>query len=116
MDEEFFVPQNVQATYRLWLMGPRHLKRLILAPVLAILTGWAMAGLSLYLAAFTAVFLASCYVACCCVPVVAGEQTLVEVWVAIRRHNRSQVVFRPSQGGDACSTFDACFSGRNARH
>lgn len=108
MDEEFFFPQNVQTSYRLWLMGPKHLKRLILAPVLAILTGWAVAGLSLYLAAFTAVFLASVYIACVCVPVVAGEQTLIEVWIAVRRHSRTQVVFRP-EGGDLCSTYGAGF-------
>lgn len=105
MDEEFFFPQNVQASYRLWLMGPKHLRRLILAPVLAIGIGWATARISLYLAAFLAIFSASVYAACFCVPVVAEEQTLWEVWLALRRHTRAQVRFRPTGGGDACSTF-----------
>jgi hypothetical protein len=105
VDEEFFFPQNVQASYRLWLMGPKHLRRLVLAPVLAIVLGWVTAGLSLYLAAFLAIFSASVYTACFCVPVVAEEQTLWEVWLALRHHSRSQVRFRPGGGGDACSMY-----------
>ena len=88
MDEEFFFPQNVRTSYRLWLLGPRHLKRLLLAPVIALPTGWALYGLSFFLAVTVAAFLAAIYAALFCVPLLADEQTLSDVGLEILRHRR----------------------------
>jgi hypothetical protein len=93
MDEEFFFPQNVRTSYRLWLLGPRHLKRLALAPVLALLAGWALHGLSFLLAAIAAGLLASVYGAVCCLPLLSDEQTLADIGLEILRHRRHQTAF-----------------------
>jgi len=93
MDEEFFFPQNVRTSYRLWFLGPRHLKRLALAPVIALATGWALHGLSLFLAVAVAGFLAAAYSAVFCLPVFGDDQTLSDIGLEIRRHRKQQARF-----------------------
>lgn len=93
MDEEFFFPQNVRTTYRLWILGPRHLKRLALAPLIALAVGWLFVGVSLFLAALLAALFASAYAGLCCVPVLAEERTAWDVWQELRRHQKGQAVF-----------------------
>jgi hypothetical protein len=90
MDEEFFFPQNVRTTYRLWLLGPRHLKRLALAPVLALLLGWATYRISLLLAIALAAFAAAVYTAVFCLPLLGDDQTLSDIGLEIYRHRRHQ--------------------------
>lgn len=93
MDEEFFFPQNVKTTYRLWLLGPKHLKRLALAPVIAVAAGLALYSLSLFVAALVAGLLAAAYGAICCVPLLGEDQTLSDIWLEIWRHRRRQATF-----------------------
>jgi hypothetical protein len=93
MDEEFFFPQNVRTTYRLWLLGPRQLKRLAVAPVLALLIGWALHGLSFLVAAIAAGLLASVYGAVFCLPLLSDEQTLSDIGLEVLRHRRTQSTF-----------------------
>jgi len=89
MDEEFLFPQNVQTGYRLWLFGPRHLRRLSLAPVLAILLGWPLAGVSVLAAAIGGTLAGTAYAVVVCVPIFPEEETLWDALREIRRHRRS---------------------------
>ncbi|HYF90941.1 MAG TPA: hypothetical protein VD969_01710 [Symbiobacteriaceae bacterium] len=93
MDDEFFFPQNVRTSYRLWILGPRHLKRLSLAPLIAVLAGLALFKVSLFLAAVVAGLLASVYAALFCIPLLADEQTLSDVGWEVYRHRRHQTAF-----------------------
>ena len=93
MDEEFFFPQNVRTSYRLWLLGPSHLRRLALAPVILLLTGWALHGVSMFLAAVVAGLLTALYTALLCVPLLGDDQTLSDVGLEILRHRRRQTSF-----------------------
>lgn len=90
MDEEFFFPQNVRTSYRLFMLGPAHLKRLVLAPVIAILVIVGLYQVSLFLAVAVGILLASVYTGLCCVPLMGDEQTLLDVALEIRRHGRTQ--------------------------
>jgi hypothetical protein len=94
LDEEFFFPQNVRTSYRLWLLGPRHLKRLTLAPVILLLVGWALHGVSIFLAAVMAGLLTALYTGLVCVPLLGDDQTLSDVGLEILRHRRRQSTFR----------------------
>lgn len=90
MDEEFFFPQNVRTTYRLFMMGPTHLKRLVLAPVIAVLVIVGLHRFSLLLGVGAGVLLAAIYAGACCVPLMGDDQTLLDVGLEIRRHGRAQ--------------------------
>lgn len=98
MDEEFFFPQNVRTTYRLWILGPRHLRRLALAPVLAVLFGWLLHGLPLLVAAIGTSLVVAAYCGLGVVPVAADEQTAWDVWREIQTHRRSQSRFHHQRG------------------
>jgi hypothetical protein len=93
MDDEFFFPQNVRTSYRLWILGPRHLKRMTLAPVIALLVGLPLFKVSLMAAAIVAGLLAGVYVAVFCLPLLSDEQTLSDVGWEIYRHRRRQTTF-----------------------
>lgn len=90
MDEEFFFPQNVRTSYRLWLFGPRHLLRLAAAPVLAVVFGWLVHGLSLTLGVIFGVMVGAAYTALCCVPILESDETLLDVGLSLLRHRRQQ--------------------------
>ncbi|MFZ5823448.1 MAG: hypothetical protein ACOY94_03775 [Bacillota bacterium] len=94
MDEEFFFPQNVQTSYRLFMLGPVHLKRLALAPVIALAAVLALYRVTLFGSMALAVLLASVYAAACCFPLMGDDQTLLDVGLEIRRHGRSQGRFK----------------------
>jgi hypothetical protein len=93
VDDEFFFPQNVRTSYRLWILGPRHLKRMALAPVIALLVGLPLFKVSLLAAAIVAGLLAGVYVAVFCLPLLSDEQTLSDVGWEIYRHRRRQTTF-----------------------
>lgn len=97
MDDEFFFPQNVRTSYRLWILGPRHLKRMALAPVIALLVGLPLFKVSLMAAAIVAGLLAGVYVAVFCLPLLSDEQTLSDVGWEIYRHRRRQTTFAYSK-------------------
>lgn len=99
MDEEFLFPQNVRTTYRLWVLGPRHLKRLGLAPILAMITGWLLHELPLALSASGTSLVVAGFCGLCVVPVTADEQTAWDVWREIRLHRRVQTQFHHPWGG-----------------
>ena len=99
MDDEFFFPQNVRTSYRLWILGPRHLKRLAVAPVIALLVALALFKVSLFLAAVVAGLLATAYTVSFCLPLLADEQTLSDVGLEIQRHRRQQTEFEKEVSG-----------------
>jgi hypothetical protein len=101
VDDEFFFPQNVRTSYRLWIFGPKHLRRLAVALVIAVLAGLALYRVSVLLAALVAGLLAGAYVAVFCLPILADEQTLADVGWEIRRHRRHQTSFDYQKGGSA---------------
>ncbi len=90
MDEEFFFPQNVRTTYRLFMMGPTHLKRLVLVPVIVVGVILGLYRFSVLLGVGVGVLLAAVYAGACCVPLMGDDQTLLDVGLEIRRHGRAQ--------------------------
>lgn len=99
MDEEFFFPQNVRTEYRLWMFGPKHLRRLALGVVAAMAVGWLLHGVSLLLAAILAAVVATAWAGFFCLPVLHDETTAWELWREMRRHARGQTRFYSQSGG-----------------
>lgn len=93
LDEEFFFPQNVRTPYRFWLFGPRHLRRMLLAPVLGLVFGWLGYRVSFLTGVGLGVFAAALYTGLCCLPVLAGEETAWDIAREILTHMRSQTRF-----------------------
>jgi hypothetical protein len=94
MDEEFFFPQNVRTSYRLFMLGPTHLKRLVLAPVIALAAIIGLYRISLFLGVGAGVLLAAIYAGLCCIPLMGDDQTMLDMALEIRRHQRSQGRYR----------------------
>ena len=90
MDEEFFFPQNVRTSYRLFMLAPVHLKRLILAPVIAVVAVIGLYQIWLLLGVGVGVLLAAIYAGLCCFPLMGDDQTLLDVGLEIRRHGKAQ--------------------------
>lgn len=107
MDEEFFFPQNVRTSYRLWILGPRHLRRLAVAPVLAMLAFLPLYPISVFLAAVVAGLLGSAYAVAFCLPLLSDEQTLSDVHMEIRRNRRRQTYFAARKGVDGHSRMES---------
>lgn len=99
MDEEFFFPQNVRTEYRLWIFGPKHLRRLALGLVLALLVGWLFHGLSLLLAAILAALMGTLWAGLFCLPVLHDEVTPWDLWREMQHHARGQTQFHYGKGG-----------------
>lgn len=93
MDEEFFFPQNVRTEYRLWIFGPRHLRRLPLVLIPAVLVVWLTHEFSTTLAAVLAVLVASVHCTVYCLPVLHDEETVWDLWQEMLRHRDSQTRF-----------------------
>jgi len=93
MNEEFFFPQNVRTSYRLWLMGPRHLRRLAGAVPIGLMVGWMLHRMPLVVVAAGVVLVLSGYVAAACLPLLGDDLTLWDVGREIRRHRRQQTWF-----------------------
>ena len=98
MDEEFFFPQNVRTTYRLWILGPRHLRRLGIAPVVALLAFLPLFRVSVLVAAILAGLLGTAYAVVFCLPLLSDDQTLSDVYLEVRRHRRRQTYFAAHKG------------------
>lgn len=92
MDEEFFFPQNVQTTYQLFGMGPKHLKRLVAGAPVVLLLGVLIAQAHVLFGVLIATILAGAYVGGCCYPV-NGEETVADLWLHVRLMRQQQTVF-----------------------
>lgn len=101
MDEEFFFPQNVRTSYRLWILGPKHLKRLAGAPALALLAGLPLLRISPFLAAVVAGLLGAAYAVTLCLPLLGDDQTLSDVGLELLRHRRRQNRFAHGKEAEA---------------
>jgi hypothetical protein len=93
MDEEFFFPQNVQTTYRLFGMGPKHLRRLLTgSPVILVAMVLASRWMPVPWVVTLAAILLVGYAAGYCWPT-NGENALFDLWLNVRRLRRSQTIF-----------------------
>lgn len=94
MDEEFFFPQNVRTSYRLWMFGPKHLRRLGAGlPVIVLGAGYLSRTLPLPLAAALVACVVALYTAAWCWPVFSDEQTVLDLVLHLRRKRRQQTEF-----------------------
>jgi hypothetical protein len=94
LDEDFFFPQNVRTSYRLWVFGPKHLRR-IGAGLPVIVLGAAYLGrtLSLPMAAAFVACCAAVYIAAWCWPLFTDEQTVLDLLLHLHRRRRQQTAF-----------------------
>jgi hypothetical protein len=92
MDEEFFFPQNVQTSYRLFGMGPRHLRRLVMGLPVVLAVAVLVGRFDVLWGVLVGALLAAAYVAGGCWPT-DGAETVFDLWLHIRRMQREQTVF-----------------------
>lgn len=104
-ETEFFWPANVETTFSLWGLEPRHLRRLVLLPALL-----GAAGALGYLAAhaipwtwvrvilwtWLALVPAGAYVWYYCVPRYPRGRTSSDLAREVGRHRKAQTVFEPA--------------------
>ena len=101
MDEEFFFPQNVQTSYRLFGMGPKHLRRLVMGiPGLLLVTVATAKLLSVLVALGVGLVLLVAYGAGFCWPT-KGENTMFDLWLHVRRLRRVQTIFKREEAEPA---------------
>lgn len=94
LDEEFFFPQNIRTGYRLWIFSARHLRRLVWAPVCAVITGWPLLQASVLLGVVVGSAVGAGFAGVACVPVFADEQTVSDALIELHRHRQSQTWYR----------------------
>jgi hypothetical protein len=92
VDDEFFFPQNVQTTYRLFGMGPRHLRRAALGLPVAVGLAFVLGRGHVLVGVLIATILAAAFVAAVCWPT-NGDETVIDLWLHVRRMQREQTVF-----------------------
>lgn len=111
MDDEFFFPQNVQTTYRLFGMAPRHLRRAAAGLPVAILVGALVAQAHVLMGVLVATILGGAYLAGFCWPA-NGEETVLDLWLHVRRMHQHQTVFvKKEEVPDAGSDWPAAWTG-----
>lgn len=93
MDEEFFFPQNVTTTYRIFGMGPRHLKRAGIGAAAAVPLVLTLAfRIGLFPALVVAAVLLAAYIGAVAYPT-SGDETLSDVVLHLWAKGRAQTSF-----------------------
>jgi hypothetical protein len=94
MDDEFFFPQNVTTTYRIFGLGPRHLRRAAIGLGPALLLAMALARwTSFFSALLVAAVLLLLYVAAFAYPTF-GDETLMDIVLHQRAKTRTQTAYQ----------------------
>jgi hypothetical protein len=102
VDDEFFFPQNVQTTYRLFGLGPKHLRRAAMGlPAALAIAALLGRGHALW-GVLVGTILAAAYVGGACWPA-NGDETVLDLWLHVRRMQRQQTIFNKREATDAGS-------------
>jgi len=104
-ETEFFWPANVDTTFSLWGLEPRHLRRLLPVPLILV-AGGVLTYLTVRLVPWTVIRVALItwfmlvpaggYVWYCCVPRYPRGRTSSDLARAVGRHRKAQTVFQPT--------------------